>query len=166
VTKPCWIFIKYGIQVLYRELLRKCEFHENPQWKHILLKGTSEMLLCFPQFSSNLNIMWNRRCPLKFIQVLPVSWKSAQQKPQYTLRYKCFYICNFYNHCPIWVKFSTKNVNIMLMSNFEFWKNQCREGQTYLVSNNKTTLTHVLTPFSASPPHSHHSSIIPHLAKA
>jgi len=59
-----------------------------------------------------------------------------------------------------------QNVNIMLLSNFEFWENQYRKGQTSLVSINKITLTHVLTPFSASPLHSHHSSIIPHLAKA
>lgn len=124
------------------------------------------MLLYFLQFLSNLDKMWKRRCPLKSIQVLPVSWKSAQQKPQYTLGYKCFYMCTFYNNCPTWVKFSTKNVNIMLLSNFEFWENQCKEGQTSLVSINKITLTHALTPFSASPLHSHHSSIIPHLAKA
>jgi hypothetical protein len=54
----------------------------------------------------------------------------------------------------------------MMFSTFEFWENQCREGQTSLVSIYKITVTQVLTPFSASPFHSHHSSMIPHLAKA
>jgi hypothetical protein len=54
----------------------------------------------------------------------------------------------------------------MLFSTFEFWENQCREGQTSLVSINKITVTQVLTTFLAPPFHSHHSSIIPHLTKA
>ena len=48
-TTICWIFIKFGIIVVYTSLYSKCEFYEN--WlsgSHILLKGIHEFLPVLP----------------------------------------------------------------------------------------------------------------------
>jgi hypothetical protein len=54
-TKPCWIFMKSGIGVIYITVSNKHEFHENHgSESYILLSGVKEFLPVVPdQFRSN-----------------------------------------------------------------------------------------------------------------
>lgn len=54
-NKPCWIFTKFGIGVLYIIVSNKHEFHENHgSASYILLSGVKEFLPVVPdQFRSN-----------------------------------------------------------------------------------------------------------------
>jgi len=46
----------------------------------------------------------------------------------------------------------------------EFHKNQRKDGHAFLMGVHKITFTFMLTSFSASPPHPHHSTYIPQMA--
>ena len=54
-TKPCWIFMKFGIGFLYITVSNKHEFHENHgSESYISLNGVKEFLPVAPdQFRSN-----------------------------------------------------------------------------------------------------------------
>jgi hypothetical protein len=55
-AKPCWIFTKFGIGVLYINVSNKHEFHENNgSESYILLSGVKEFLpVVSDQFRSNM----------------------------------------------------------------------------------------------------------------
>jgi len=46
-------------------------------------------------------------------------------------------------------------MNIMLLSIWEFWENQCIEGCTFLTSINDVKFIDILSTLSASPPYPH-----------
>lgn len=66
----------------------------------------------------------------------------------------------------MWVKCSTRNLNITVLCVCEFHKNQHRDGHAFLMGVYKITFTFMPSSFSASPPHPHHSIYIPKMADA
>jgi hypothetical protein len=65
--------------------------------------------------------------------------------------------------CPIWLKFSSSDLDIMPWSNYECQRIQRRKGHTFLISVNEITFT--CTTSSGSPPHPLCSTYISHLDK-
>lgn len=65
----------------------------------------------------------------------------------------------FPHYCSVWVKLDTGDMNIMLLSIWEFWENGCIEGPTFLTSINDVKFIHILSPLSTSPPYPHISHL-------
>jgi len=108
------------------------------------------MLPIFLHFLPNLDEIWNSICPLKHNELLPVSWTAAQQMPQINECSNSFCIWISHIHCPVWVKFSTWHLNIMLFSICEFRVIGLRKTKFFVTSVNRMYLS-VMTSFSASP---------------
>ena len=155
--------MKFGTGVLYRKLLTEIELCEN--WRsirHILHIGIDEICLHFLHYRPILiktgwqnvhnNSLWkcefhDDRCSERRTLLL----SSVNNLNLYFL----------YFFVLIWLEFSIQDLNIMILS-------ICgrRVGPTFLTGSNKMAFTWVLTPLSVSPPHSHHSITIHHLAEA
>lgn len=99
---------------------------------------------CCPYFAflpNNMDEIWNSRCPLKCTESLSVSWTAAQQMPQTNECSKSCCICTSHIYCPVWVKFSTWDLNILLFSIREFRIIGLRKTTFFVTSVNKMYLS-------------------------
>ena len=52
-------------------------------------------------------------------------------------------IHTFHVNCPLWVKFSICDLNIMLFNICEFHKNRCKKSHTFFMGINEIIFTHL-----------------------
>jgi len=91
---------------------------------------------------------------------------NPQWKQNFTNMCQWIHICTFQLYCPMWVKCSIRNVNIIVLSICEFHKNQHTDGHAFLMGVHKITFTFMSTAISATPTNPHHSTYIPQMADA
>lgn len=99
---------------------------------HTVSNNANDVLSYFLHFSFSLSKIRHRNCLQKIAELLGVLWKNT------VLRGVIFFIGTFGIFCPI---LGTRNLNIILLSFFEFRLNRSREERVFLM-NHKLTHTY------------------------
>jgi hypothetical protein len=79
-------------------------------------------------------IVWVRR--FSFVCWFVVTWHSGMPIPNcieshVTETYQLISIRIFHIYCPVWLKFSTRHLRVMLVKFIEFCENRLREGRAF-----------------------------------
>jgi len=85
---------------------------------------------------------------IRYSSVSPrrVSCKLEQCKPQFAHRDNCLVLRIIHTCCPVWLKFSVRNVHIVTFCISGFWANWRRECRTVLTGVNKITFACTVKP--------------------